>query len=500
MIALLRGRLTPAFLPALLAGGVSVLGFAPFGWFVLVFLGVGALAFLLERAPDARTGFMCGLGWGLGAFLAGVSWLYVALNRFGGMPMPLAAFAILLFCLYLALYPALAGALYVRLKSGGLVWRGALFAALWILAEWLRGVVFTGFPWLATGYSQTPPSPLAAYLPVIGVYGVGGAVAFVAALAALAPWRRLRGLPRPLAIIAGVFVLAIGLGCVEWTEPEGEPLSVALIQTNVEQDLKWAPGHFAEVLQTNLRLVSDSRADFVVLPETTLPTLVERLPEGYLDLLGGMVSERGGMLVLGVFSRDDAGQIFNAAISVGNGPQQHYAKRHLVPFGEYSPPFFGWFYRLADIPMSDQTRGAREQPPMSVLGQRVALNICYEDLFGAELLSSLPQATLMLNISNLAWYGDSLAQPQHLQIARVRALETGRPMLRSTNTGMTAVIQPDGHVDAVLPAFEAGVLEAEVRGFKGMTPYAHWGNWPVLLIAAGLLLIAVLRRRRAPAA
>ncbi|TVT57285.1 MAG: apolipoprotein N-acyltransferase [Azoarcus sp. PHD] len=492
--------MTPAFLPALLAGGVSVLGFAPFGWFVLVFLGVGALAFLLERAPDARTGFMCGLGWGLGAFLAGVSWLYVALNRFGGMPMPLAAFAILLFCLYLALYPALAGALYVRLKSGGLVWRGALFAALWILAEWLRGVVFTGFPWLATGYSQTPPSPLAAYLPVIGVYGVGGAVAFVAALAALAPWRRLRGLPRPLAIIAGVFVLAIGLGRVEWTAPEGEPLSVALIQTNVEQDLKWAPGHFAEVLQTNLRLVSDSRADFVVLPETTLPTLVERLPEGYLDLLGGMVSERGGMLVLGVFSRDDAGQIFNAAISVGNGPQQHYAKRHLVPFGEYSPPFFGWFYRLADIPMSDQTRGAREQPPMSVLGQRVALNICYEDLFGAELLSSLPQATLMLNISNLAWYGDSLAQPQHLQIARVRALETGRPMLRSTNTGMTAVIQPDGHVDAVLPAFEAGVLEAEVRGFKGMTPYAHWGNWPVLLIAAGLLLIGVLRRRRAPAA
>lgn len=500
MVALLRGRLTPAFLPALLAGGVSVLGFAPFGWFVFVFLGVGALAFLLERAPDARAGFMCGLGWGLGAFLAGVSWLYVALNRFGGMPMPLAAFAILLFCLYLALYPALGGALYVRLRSGGLVWRGALFAALWILAEWLRGVVFTGFPWLATGYSQTPPSPLAAYLPVIGVYGVGGAVAFVAALAALAPWRRLRGLPRPLAIIAGVFVLAIGLGRVEWTEPEGEPLSVALIQTNVEQDLKWAPGHFAEVLQTNLRLVSESRADFVVLPETTLPTLVERLPEGYLDLLGGMVSERGGTLVLGVFSRDDAGQIFNAAISVGNGPQQHYAKRHLVPFGEYSPPFFGWFYRLADIPMSDQTRGAREQPPMSVLGQRVALNICYEDLFGAELLSSLPQATLMLNISNLAWYGDSLAQPQHLQIARVRALETGRPMLRSTNTGMTAVIQPDGHVDAVLPAFEAGVLEAEVRGFKGMTPYARWGNWPVLLIAAGLLLIAVLRRRRAPAA
>jgi apolipoprotein N-acyltransferase len=496
MLAPLRGRMMPAFLLALLGGAVSVLGFAPFGWFVLVFLGVGALAFLLERAPDPRAGFVCGLGWGLGVFLCGVSWLYVALNRYGGMPMPLAAFAIVLFCLYLALYPALAGALYVRLKSGGVVWRGALFAALWLLAEWLRGVVFTGFPWLATGYSQTPPSPLAAYLPVFGVYGVGGALAFVSALAALAPWRRLRGLPRPLAIITGVFALGFGLGGVAWTEPEGAPLSVALVQTNVEQDLKWSPGHFAEVLQTNLRLVSDSRADFVVLPETTLPTLVERLPEGYLDLLGSLVSDRGGKLVLGVFTRDEAGQIFNTAISVGDGPQERYAKRHLVPFGEYSPPLFGWFYRLANIPMSDQTRGATVQPPMSVLGQRVALNICYEDLFGAELLSSLPQASLMLNISNLAWYGDSLAQPQHLQIARVRALETGRPMLRSTNTGMTAVIQPDGHVDAVLPPFKAGVLEAEVRGFKGMTPYARWGNWPVLLIAAALVLIAALRRQK----
>ena len=184
-------------------------------------------------------------------------------------------------------------------------------------------------------------------------------------------------------------------------------------------------------------------------------------------------------------------------MSLGRSPTQYYAKHHLVPFGEYSPPLFDWFYRLVHIPMSDQTRGAPEQPPMALGGQRIALNICYEDLFGAELIRSLPQATLMLNLSNLAWYGDSLAQPQHLQIARVRALETGRPMLRSTNTGMTAVVQPDGTVSGVLREFERGVLHAEVRGYSGLTPFARWGDRPALALAGLVLAIGMLRARRA---
>ena len=476
------------------AGASSVLAFAPFELFPLALLSLALLVRSLDRVSGGWSGFIYGLAWGAGAFLAGVSWLYVALNRYGGMPMPLAGLAIVLFCLYLALYPALAAALYARFKSGGRFWRAGFFAALWGASEWLRGVAFTGFPWLAMAYSQTPPSPLAGYLPVLGVYGASLVLAFLAALLAIAPWRG-HGLPRVLAVIAGVLVLGFGLGQHAWTRAEGTPLSVALVQTNVEQGLKWSPEHFAEVLQTNARLVRDSRADFVVLPETTLPSLPERLPPGYLELLDRYVAERGGVLVLGIFTRDEAGRIFNSALSLGNAPQQRYSKRHLVPFGEYSPPLFGWFYRFADIPMSDQTRGAHDQVPMQILGQRVALNICYEDLFGAELLSVLPDASLMLNISNLAWYGDSIAQPQHLQIARVRALETGRPMLRSTNTGMTAVIQPDGSVEAVLPAFEQGVLEASVRGYAGMTPYARWGNAPVLLFAFALALAGILRRR-----
>ncbi|ENO89204.1 apolipoprotein N-acyltransferase [Thauera linaloolentis] len=498
---------------ALLAGAASVLAFEPFAWFPLMFLSLAVLAHLLGRCGRMRDGFWLGFAWGWGAFIAGVSWLYVALNRYGGMPAPLAGLAIALFCAYLALYPALAGALFVRLR--GLAWRlergrGALaaaaaFGALWLLGEWLRGVLLTGFPWLAAGYSQTPPSPLAGYLPLFGVYGAGGLLAFLAGLLAFADWRRAAGW-RPLVTAAAVLavVLAAGAGLLgrSWTKPAGAPVTIALAQTNFDQSLKWDPDRFADVLRDNLDLVRGEfgRPDppaILVLPETTLPTLLDYLPEGYLDELGRLAAEAGGDLVLGAFRRDEADHIYNAAISLGTAPAQRYAKQHLVPFGEYSPPLFGWFYRLASIPMSDQTRGAPGQPPMALDGQRIALNICYEDLFGAELIHALPQATLLLNISNLAWYGDSIAQPQHLQIARVRALETGRPMLRSTNTGMTAVVQPDGRVAGVLPAFKRGVLRMSVQGYEGLTPYARVGNGPALAAALAVLLALVALRRAA---
>ncbi|MDX9885850.1 apolipoprotein N-acyltransferase [Thauera sp.] len=534
-------------LAALLAGGASVFAFAPFDLFPLAFLGLGVLAWVLGRAVRVRDAFALGFAWGLGAFLGGVSWLYVALERYGGMPAPLAALAIALFCAYLALYPGLVGAAFVSLQrrigarsaaggaGGGAEGAGlpakaasrramfagkpaptgpaspampirsaALFAALWLLSEWLRGVVFTGFPWLAIGYSQTPPSPLGGLLAVIGVYGVGGVVAFVAALLAFTPradWLRPRRAWRPALAVAVLFAGGAGLLGRAWTGPTGQPLQVALVQTNFEQGLKWDPERFAEVLQVNRDLVLEAFSapkppTLVVLPETTLPTLLERLPEGYLDWLAWLAGGVRGDLVMGVFRRDEAGHIYNAAVSLGSAPAQHYAKQHLVPFGEYSPPLFGWFYKLAQIPMSDQTRGAPEQPPMRFGDQQVALNICYEDLFGAELIRVLPAATLLLNISNLAWYGDSLAQPQHLQIARVRALETGRPMLRSTNTGMTALVQPDGSVTGVLAEFERGVLRVEAQGYSGLTPYARWGDWLALGLALLILMAVFLRRVR----
>ena len=466
------------------AGAASVLAYAPFHAFLIAFAVLGALVWLLERAASTREGAWLGFAWGLGAFVAGVSWLFVALHRYGGMPAPVAGLAIGLFCAYLALFSALVGGCYAHLRRGPAAGRAALFAGLWILAEMLRGWLFTGFPWLSVGYTQTPPSPLASLFPVIGVYGVGGVVAFVAALAASARWRSL--VPAAGAAIACVAVLFVAKHAetYTWVAPEGPALRVALVQTDIAQDLKWRPERVREWLDLNIELSDVEDADLVVLPESTLPLIAEQLPTGYLDFLESRARRNEADLIVGVFLRDDEGRIFNGVTSLGTAPSQSYAKRHLVPFGEYSPPLFDWFYALADIPMSDQTPGASDQPPLAVAGQRIAVNICYEDVFGRELLHALPQATLMLNVSNLAWYGRSLAQPQHLQIARVRAMETGRPMLRSTNTGMTAVVLPSGRVEAVLPQFERGVLHAEVRGYTGLTPYARWGDHAPLLLAA----------------
>lgn len=504
------GRLARLFLLVFSAGAASVLAYQPFGFFPLLFVSLAVLFWCLRRAESGKGGFALGFGWGFGVFAFGVSWLYVALNRYGGVPAPVAAISIGLFCAYLALFPALASALFVRLRrlvpSGRAAdqasvvrpsFEVALFAALWMLQEMARGFLFTGFPWLAVGYSQTAPSPLAGFLPVLGVYGVGGLVALLSALLVFA----LIGVTRSRLAVALPIVLVLasgaGLARFQWTEPVGEPIKVVLVQTAIEQDLKWDPARLREWLDINARMASGHQADLVVLPETTLPVLDEQLPQGYLAYLEAEAVRRGGNIVFGVFTRDEAGWIHNAALNLGVDGRQHYAKHHLVPFGEFSPPLFGWFYRVADIPMSDQSPGAADQPPMRLGNQRVAINICYEDLFGREIIRSLPEATLMLNLSNLAWYGRSLAQPQHLQIAIVRALETGRPMLRSTNTGMTALIMPNGQVSAVLPEFERASLDVEVQGYRGMTPYALTGDWMALGLSLFLLLPALIVRGQA---
>ncbi|WP_374261028.1 apolipoprotein N-acyltransferase [Zoogloea sp.] len=488
---------------AFLAGGASVLAYAPIGWFPLIFVALGVLFWLLgpgALSPAGLTlrsrvgaGFGIGFAWGLGAMLGGVSWLYVALHRFGGMPVPLAALAVLLFCALVGVFAGFAGAAFGGLRRGRAGPDAVVFAAAWLVFEWTRCWIFTGFPWLAVGYSQTPPSPLAGFAPVFGVFGVGGLVALAAALAVAALAGRAW---RPALAVVLVAVGGAGLRQIEWTAPVGAPLQVALLQTNIEQSLKWRPEMLQAWLDRNLTMVRDNPATLVVLPETTIPLLIDHLPPGYLETVGRTVADRGGDVILGTFTRDADGRIYNAAISLGRSPSAHYAKQHLVPFGEYSPPLFRWFYDFAHIPMADQTRGPEHQPPMALAGQRVAVNICYEDVFGEELIRSLPEATLMLNLSNLAWYGDSFAQPQHLQIARLRALETGRPMLRSTNTGMTALVMPDGQVADVLPPFKADALHVEVRGYQGLTPYARWGNVPAVGVALAVLAAAAVAARR----
>lgn len=483
---------------AFLLGASSVLGFAPLRIFPLAVLTLAALAWLWHAATPRRAAVL-GFAFGAGCFLAGVSWVYVSMHDFGGMPAPLAALAAVLFCGYLALYPALAGSLFARLRRQRPGPDALLFAAAWTLAEWLRGWLLTGFPWLAFGYAQTPPSPLAGYAPLAGVYGVGFVAALVAALAGLTFAARRHAFRRTAALAVTVLLAAgAGLSAIEWTRPSGRPLSVSLLQGNIEQSLKWQPERLQHSLETYLRLARSHPAQLIVLPETALPLMLDQLPRDYVAELRRAAGDGQGEVLLGIAAQDAQGHYYNSAVGFAADGVQAYRKSHLVPFGEFTPPAFSWTLALLRIPMSNFTPGPAVQAPLLLSGQKVAVNICYEDVFGEEIIRALPEATLLVNLSNTAWFGDSLAQPQHLQIAQMRALETGRPMLRATNTGMTAVVGPRGRVERVLPPFGEGALLGEVSGYAGATPYVRWGNAAaLLLVAIGLLAPLAASRRSA---
>jgi apolipoprotein N-acyltransferase len=262
---------------------------------------------------------------------------------------------------------------------------------------------------------------------------------------------------------------------------------VSLLQGNVPQSLKWDPKRLSLSVDTYVRLATANPATLTVLPETALPLYFNEVPRDVLRSL-----TRHGDALIGVAVGTTTGGYTNGAVTLTPELTANvYTKRHLVPFGEYAPPGFAWFFRFARIPMSDFTAGAARQEPLNTAGQRIAPNICYEDLFGEELLGALPAATLLVNLSNTAWFGDSLAQPQHLQIAQLRAIETGRVMLRATNTGMTAMVGPDGVIAAALPPFTTAALVVQAQGRTGLTPYARWGNLLALLIAVGACLTAI---------
>ena len=477
----LRGMLLP-----FAAGLLQVIAFEPFAYWLA---GIACLAVLFSYWRDAapRVAAWRGFAWGLGCFLGGVSWVYVSMHDVGGMPAPVAALMTLLFCLYLACFPALAGWLVARL---GAAQSPLTLAAAWTLSEWLRGMIATGFPWLALGYTQAG-SPLAGYAPLLGVYGVSFAAAGLAATLALCLASR-RYLP--LALGGLVLLAGVGLRTVHWTEPHGQAFTVSLLQGNVPQSLKWDPQRLSLSLETYAALARKHPAQLIVLPETAIPLMFGEIPKDYLKQLTG----------------NDHHVLIGAAVGVGadgyaNGavmltPQLQgsaYFKRHLVPFGEFVPAGFQWFLDLMRIPMSNFTAGPAQQEALVFNGQKIMPNICYEDLFGEELIRDAAQSTLLINLSNTAWFGDSLAQPQHLQIAQMRALETGRMMLRATNTGMTAAINPDGSVVAVLPAFTRSGLTVEAQGYTGLTPYVRIGNAGILGLVALILGLAWRATRRA---
>jgi apolipoprotein N-acyltransferase len=489
VIASIRGGAS-----AFVAGAATVLAFAPAGAYPVAFVMLALLVHHWAGAPPARC-FLAGFWFALGFFLAGVSWVYVSMSEFGSMPVPLAVLSTFVFCAFLALFPATAGWLQARIPAPLEVRVFFLIPAAWTLFEWLRGVIFTGFPWIAIGYGATG-WPMQGYAPLGGVY----LLTFLTVALAGAVWLLFQR-RKPVVALA-VFIVCMGGGeafrHVEWTTPVGEPFDAALLQGNVPQEMKFRPERYARILETYARLAGDSKAKLIVLPETAVPNWLDQVDPAYLATLAGVARRNGGDLLLGVAYREPPRSYYNSVVSLGVSPPQIYHKHHLVPFGEFVPLGFEWLMRTVDIPMSNFSRGM-SAPTLQVAGQRVAVNICYEDAFGDEIAARLPEATLLVNVSNVAWFGDSLAPTQHLQMARLRAVETGRMHLTATNTGVTAAIDRDGRVLARLAQYKEDRLEVRAQGYAGTTPYAQLRDWPVLALCLGLLvawvIIGRIRRR-----
>ncbi len=505
---MMRAAWLPA-LSALAAGAATVFGFAPFGATPIPIVTMALLILLLQEAATPRAAATLGFAFGLTLFGAGASWVYVALNTFGGMSLWVAGIATVGLCAYLAFFAALAGWLAARWTAPRAWPRAVAVAAAWTVTEWARSWVFTGFPWLSLGYSQSPGSPLAGYAPVGGAFMVTLATALCAAALALAiDAFAVAATRRGLALLAVMVAIGAGgaaLGRVDWTSPLGAPVTVSLVQGNVTQDLKFNADFLETTFDLYAGLVTQSRGRLVVLPESAFPTFADEVPERVLRHVFRTAAAREGDALVGLFTVEaplpghEGPRYYNSVVSLGTADTQLYRKRHLVPFGETIPleAVVGWFIRsVLSIPIASQTSGAFDQPPLSVAGQKVAVNICYEDAFGADIRSQASAATLLVNVTNDAWYGHSLAAEQHNQIAAMRALEAGRPLLRATNTGITSAIGHDGREIARLPWFTRGILEVEVSGRQGVTPYVRLGDALPVALALTLLVVAFFAARR----
>jgi apolipoprotein N-acyltransferase len=494
-------------LPYLL-GALAVLGFAPFYFFPASIISLIGLCYFWAKCSSPKTTFALGFQYGLGLYVVGIYWIYISLHDFGGMPWWFAGFATFCLCAFMALFVGFVGYLS---KIFGTPWLS--IPILWGLSDWVRSWIFTGFPWLTLGYSQVPYSPLAGFMPVIGVYGVSVLTAFVACLlTAIFIYVRKKSEPikvrNAIAAITLLLVSGFILKVVEWTTPIGKPISVALLQGNIAQDTKWSPEKAQDTIDQYMAMALTSKAQLIVLPETAIPILSSQVDPTIKDALTNHAKQNNGDMIVGMVeyndkNNDNTNEYFNSAFSFGSSNQQFpngqtYAKNHLVPFGEFIPlkQVFGWIYRdWLNMPLSDLSRGGANQQPMNLAGQKVAVNICYEDVFGEEIIRQLPEATMLVNISNVAWFGQSYAADQHMQFSQARALETGRFMLRATNTGATAAIDPHGYVLAHAPHDVQTTLDVTAQGYAGSTPYVRWGNWPFIVFCFGVLAALIWRKR-----
>lgn len=481
-------------------GAILNAGFAPFAWWPVAVLAPAALFALIRGLPPRRAAWT-GAAFGAGLFSFGTYWLYTSLHGYGGVPawltIVLQTGLVAVMSVYSAALCYLANRFW--LKPGNTRDWLAL-PALWVLLEWLRGWALSGFPWLSLGYAFID-SPLAGWAPLFGVYGVTWAVALAAAALNVMFARPIRaaGWATAAGVLAALLLVPMFVSRHAWTRAVGPPIPIAAVQGNVSQDKKWQRDNLDPTLARYANLTTQAwGARLIVWPESALPALANDIPD-YLRKLNELARAHDADLAIGLVTYQPATRrYYNGLLVMSGAGESWYYKRHLVPFGEYFPvpAFIRSWMRLMNLPYDDISAGSEDQPVLRAAGQNLGLTICYEDAFGSQQLGVLRDATLLINVTNDAWFGDSTASHQHLQIARMRALEAGRFMIVAANDGITAVIDGRGGVASQLPQFQQAVLRADVQPMTGLTPYARLGNYPVVLGAWAALALGAWRRRR----
>ena len=480
----------------LIAGALMVLAFAPFEIWVLAIISLAALFFMWSRRDGAQAALL-GYCFGLGLFGVGVSWLHISINLFGGVSLLGSYLITFTLVAFLALYPALVGYLSGRYFSRS-IFPGLLVAipTTWVVVEWCRSWIFTGFPWLNLGYSMID-TWFVGLAPITGVYGIGWITAICAAICAALI--SVSGRCRVILALSLCALTTLGFFShrIHWTTADPDTRSVALVQAAIPQQLKWDPKIQRHTLDLYLDLTRPWWGkDLIIWPETAIPMFYQDATP-LLNALQKKATTTNTGMIIGVPYRDsDQHKYFNSIITLGK-QREIYHKRHLVPFGEYLP-FDQLIRPILDtmgIPMSNFSSGDA-RPLLLADGIPVGVSICYEDVFGEEVIDALPEAKVLVNVSNDAWFGDSLAPHQHLEMARMRAAETGRYLLRATNTGISAIIDETGKIKSESPQFKPDALIGTVTLFSGSTPYSVYGNYLVVLLAILVLLACYYLERK----
>jgi apolipoprotein N-acyltransferase len=467
---------------ALIAGMLLPLAFAPFDFYPIAVMSL-SLLFLCWQGVSAKQAAYRGFLFGFGLFGVGVTWVYVAIHDFGHASILVSGLLTLGFVAFLASYLAVIGWAFQRFikpsntSSDYLL----LLPVVWLAFDWFRGWLLSGFPWLELGVSQIT-GPLAGFIPIIGVLGVSWLTAFSAGLLVVL-WMK-RQLPYAIAFLV-IWMAGDRLKTVEWTLPIGEPIKVTMIQGNIPQAIKWNPEQLYKTLALyEARTEQNWDSDLIIWPENAVTVFYHQAEEYFLSPLAQKAKQNQTNILLGIPVKGDGeADYYNSMALLGDSPH-FYHKQHLVPFGDYIP--FEWLRGLIaffDLPMSSFVPGESNQTLMEIAGYKVGISICYEDVFSSEIRPTLPMANLLVNATNNAWYGDSFAPHQHLQISRSRALEMGRPVLRATTNGISAFIDHHGKLLMNSPQFEQAVITHDIQGRKGATPYVMFGYWLIFVLA-----------------